>query len=72
MGEVIMGNSATIKVIGEEIIQFCFHDGCISSLQDVRHVLKLRYISSLLEPYTEKGSILVLKVILWKFSKKPV
>jgi len=42
-GEVFMGNSATSKVIGEGIIQFQSHDGCITTLQGVRHVLELRY-----------------------------
>jgi len=37
-GEVFMGNSTTSKVIGEEIIQFRSHDGCITTLQGVRHV----------------------------------
>ena len=38
-----MRNSATTKVIGEETIQFRFHDRCITALQGVRHVLKSRY-----------------------------
>jgi len=33
-----MRNSATNKVIGEETIQFCSHDGCITTLQGVCHV----------------------------------
>jgi len=54
-----MGNSATSKVIGEGTIQFWSHDGCITTLQGVRHVPESRYISSLLEPYIEKGSVSV-------------
>ena len=38
-----MKNSTTSKVIGEGTIQFRSHDGCITTLQGVRHVLKLRY-----------------------------
>ena len=38
-----MGNSATSKVIGEGTIQFRSHDGCITTLQGVRHILELRY-----------------------------
>ena len=42
-GEVFTGNSATIKVINEGTIQFRSHDGCIITLQGVRHVSELRY-----------------------------
>ena len=38
-----MGNSVMRKVIGEGKIQFCFHDGCITTLQDIRHVPESRY-----------------------------
>ena len=38
-----MGNSTTSKVIGEEIIQFRSHDGCITTLQGVHHVPESRY-----------------------------
>jgi len=38
-----MGNSATSKVIGERIIQFRSHDGCITTLQGVCHIPKSRY-----------------------------
>ena len=38
-----MGNSATSKLIGERTIQFRSHDGCITTLQEVRHVPKSRY-----------------------------
>ena len=38
-----MGNSATRKVISEETIHFRSHDGCITTLQGVRHVHELRY-----------------------------
>ena len=36
--EVFIGESATSKVIGEGTIQFRSHDGCITTLQGVRHV----------------------------------
>ena len=42
-GEVFIKNSTTSKVIGEETIQFRSHDGCITTLQGVRHVSELRY-----------------------------
>jgi len=42
-GKTFMGNSATSKVIGEETIQFHSHDGCITTLQGVRHVPESRY-----------------------------
>jgi len=38
-----MRNSATSNVIGEGTIQFRPHDGCITTLQDVRHVPESRY-----------------------------
>ena len=38
-----MGNPATSKVIGEETIQFQSHDGCITTLQVVRHVFESIY-----------------------------
>ena len=38
-----MENSATSKVIGEETIQFCSHDGYITTLQGVCHVPESRY-----------------------------
>jgi len=38
-----MKNSATSKVIGEEIIQFFSNDGCITTLQSVHHVPESRY-----------------------------
>ena len=41
--EVFIGNSATSKVIGERTIQFRSHNGCITTLQGVRHVPDLRY-----------------------------
>jgi len=67
-----MGNSATSKVIGEGTIQFRSHDGCITTLQGVRHILELRYNLISLEAYIEKGSVSVQKVILWKFLKRPM
>jgi len=38
-----MRNYITSKMIGEETIQFHSHDGCITALQDVRHVFESRY-----------------------------
>ena len=38
-----MENSATSKVIGEKTIQFYSHDGCIATLQGVRHVPDSKY-----------------------------
>ena len=38
-----MGNSTTSKVIGEGTIRFWSHDGCITTLQGVRHVFESRY-----------------------------
>ena len=55
--EVFMKNSTTSNVIDEKTIQFRSHDECITTLQDVCHVLESRYISSLLKPYIEKGSV---------------
>ena len=42
-GEVFMKNSATSKLIGERTIQFYSHDGCITTLQSVHHVLESKY-----------------------------
>jgi len=38
-----MGNSATSKVIGKGTIQFWSRNGCITTLQCVRHVPDSRY-----------------------------
>ena len=38
-----MGNSAPSKVIGERTVQFRSHDGCITTLQGVRHVPESSY-----------------------------
>jgi len=38
-----MGNSTTSKKIDEGTIQFRSHDGCIITLQGVRHLPKSRY-----------------------------
>ena len=38
-----MGNSATSKVIGKRTIQFWSRNGCITTLQSIYYVLKLRY-----------------------------
>jgi len=50
-----MGNSATNKVIGEGIIKFHSYDGCITTLQGVRHVLKSSYNLISLEALHRKG-----------------
>jgi len=50
-----MENSATNKVIGEGTIQFHSHDGCITHLQDVRHVPKLMYNRISLEALYGEG-----------------
>jgi len=42
-GEVFMENSTTSKVIGEGTTQFRSHNGCITTLQGVRHVPESRY-----------------------------
>ena len=55
VGEVFMGNSATSKVIGKRTIQFRSHDGCITRLQGVRHVLESRYNLISLVPLHRKG-----------------
>jgi len=57
-----MENSATSKVIDEGTIHFHSHDRCITTLQGIRQVTEPIY--NLLEPYIEKGSISILKVIL--------
>ena len=59
-----MENSVTSKVIGEETIQFRSHDGCITTLQGVRHVSKSRYNFISLGTLKGKDSVSVLKVIL--------
>ena len=59
-----MENSATSKVIGKGTFQFRSHDGCITTLQGVCHVLNSRYNLISLGTYKEKGSVSVLKVIL--------
>ena len=38
-----MRNSVVSKVIGEGTIQFHFHDGCITTLQSLRHVPESKY-----------------------------
>jgi len=59
-----MGNFATSKVIGEGKIQFNYIMDA-SLLFKVFIMFSIQgIISSLLEPYKEKGSVSVLKVIL--------
>ena len=67
-----MKNSDTRKVIGEGTIQFRSLDGCITILQGVSYAPELRYTLISLEALQGKGSVLVVKVILWKFSKRPM
>ena len=67
-----MENSATSKVIGQGTIQLYSHDGCITTLQGIIMFSIQNIISSILEPYIEKGSVSVPKVILWKSLKRPI
>ena len=46
-GEVFMGNSAISKVICEGTIQFRSHDGCITTLQGIRNVSRIKVQSHL-------------------------
>ena len=71
-GEVFMKNSATSKLIGEEIIQFFLLMDASLLFKAFVMFLNQDTISSLLEPYIEKGSISVLNLILLKFSKMPM
>ena len=50
-----MENSTTIKVIGEEIIQFQSYDECITALQGIHHVFESRYNLISLETLHEEG-----------------
>jgi len=65
-----MGNSATSMVIGEETIQFRSHNGCITTLQDVRHVLKSRYNLISLGALHKEGFCFSSKGDLMKVFKK--
>ena len=69
-GEVFIGNSATSKVIGEEIIQFRSHDGCITTLQSVHHVPESRYNPISLGALHREGFCFSLKDNLMKVFKK--
>jgi len=55
-GEVFMKNFATSKVIGEKIIQFRSHDGCINTLQGIRHIPESRYNLIFLGALYREGS----------------
>ena len=70
--EVFMGNSATRKVIGKGTIQFRSHNGCIITLQGVRHVPESRYNLISLGALYREGFRFSRKVILWKFPKRPM
>jgi len=50
-----MGNSANSNVIGKGKIPFHTDDGCITTLQGVRHVLESRYNLISLESLHEEG-----------------
>ena len=65
-----MGNSATSKVIGEGTIQFCSHDGCITTLQGVRHVPESRCNLISLEALHKKGFSFSSKGDLMEVSKE--
>ena len=59
-----MKNFAMTKVIGEGIISFRSYDGCITTLQDVRHVIESSYNLISLGALHGEGSVSVRKVIL--------
>ena len=59
-----MENSATSKVIGEETIQFRSYMNASLLFKAFIIFPNQGTILSLLEPYIEKGSVLVQKVIL--------
>ena len=65
-----MGNSATSKVIGEETIQFWSHDGCITTLQGIRHVPESRYNLISLGALHREGFCFSSKGDLMKVSKE--
>jgi len=65
-----MGYSATNKVIDEETIQFRSHDRCITTLQGIRHVLKLRYNLISLGALQEEGFCFSSKGYLMKVFKE--
>jgi len=67
-----MRNFATSKMIGEGTIQFRSHDGYITALQDVHHVPESRYNLISLGLFIKKNYVLIRKVILWKFAKRPM
>ena len=69
-GEVFIENSATSKVIGEGTIQFQSHDGCITTLQGIRHILESRYNFISLGALQEEGFCFSLKGDLIEVSKE--
>jgi len=60
------------KVIGEGTIQFHSHDGCITTLQGVRHIPDLRYNLISLGALQGEALSFSSEVILWKSSKRPM
>ena len=65
-----MKNFAARKVIGEGIIQFRSHDGCITTFQGILHVPELRYNPIFLGALQGKGFCFSAKNDLMKVSKK--
>ena len=65
-----MGNYSTSKVICERTIQFRSHDGCITLFMAFLMFSNQGTISSLLEPYIEKGFVSFRKGDLMKVFKK--
>jgi len=65
-----MENFATSKVIGEGTIQFWSHDGCITTLQGVRHVHESRHNLISLGALQREGFCFSLKGDLMKVFKE--
>ena len=68
-GEVFIRNSATSKVIGEKTVQFCSHDGCITTLQGIHHVSESRYNLISLGALHEEGFNFIFEGDLMKVFK---
>ena len=65
-----MGNSAISRVIDEGTIQFWSYDGCITTLQGVRHVPESRYNLISLRALHREGFCFSSKGDLMEVSKK--
>jgi len=61
-----MGNFATSKVIDEGTIQFRSHDGCITTLQGIRHVPESRHTLISLGALYREGFCFSSKVKVFK------